>query len=121
MRMRSRLFILIGLLLGFFLSLVLPNIVHFPLPVSLPVALPVSLQAQEWQNPAEKYSKAYDAYQNISCPIPNQAEDRALAHFAYFARDREALPDHAFLQNRRFAGAQIMYPWFFARAQEVRI
>ena len=77
--------------------------------ITLP--LQVSLQAQEWQNPANKYSKAYDAYQNISCPIPNKAEDHKIAHFAYFARDRQAVREHAFLQNHHFTGAQIMYPW----------
>jgi hypothetical protein len=32
-------------------------------------------------------------------------------HFVFFGRDRELLPNHAFLQNKRFEGAQITYSW----------
>lgn len=32
-------------------------------------------------------------------------------NFVFFARDRELLPNHAFLTNKRFEGAQITYSW----------
>jgi hypothetical protein len=35
----------------------------------------------------------------------------ATHNFVYFGRDRELLPNHAFLKNKRFEGAQIMYSW----------
>jgi hypothetical protein len=58
-------------------------------------------------NPAERYSDAYKAYLDASCPI----EKDHIKHFVYFARDRDAVRDHAFLTSDRFAGAQIMYTW----------
>ena len=39
-------------------------------------------------------------------PIPAK-----LHNFAFFSRDRELLPNHPFLKNGRFEGAQIMYAW----------
>jgi hypothetical protein len=60
-----------------------------------------------WSNPSERYADAYKRYASAECPI---AED-GIKHFVYFARDRQAIHDHPFLDNPRFAGAQIMYPW----------
>lgn len=65
------------------------------------------LAAQSWDNPADKYSKAYEAYDSASCPIA--ADD--ISHFVYFARDRQRMRGHAFLDHDRFDGAQIMYRW----------
>jgi hypothetical protein len=60
-----------------------------------------------WVNPSERYADAYKAYLDAKCPI----ENNDVKHFVYFARDRERLRDHAFLKNKRFSGAQIMYAW----------
>ena len=73
----------------------------------------IAQNSQGWENPSEKYMDAYKKYLGASCPLPKDE----IAHFAYFARDREALRNHAFLSNPRFQGAQIMYPW---RLLEVR-
>jgi len=62
----------------------------------------------QYKNPADRYANAYKEYQDASCPIK---EGDGIQHFVYFARDRGSIHDHAFLQNERFAGAQIMYPW----------
>ena len=48
--------------------------------------------------------------------IPSRAQgERSAAidthHFVFFARDRELLPNHAFLPYKRFDGAQITYSW----------
>ena len=72
--------------------------------INLLICLNVNAQ---WKNPSEKYVNAYKEYENAKCPI---ARDN-IKHFVYFARDREAIHDHSFLKNPRFAGAQIMYPW----------
>lgn len=66
-----------------------------------------SLVAQEWENPSERYLEAYRDYLDASCPL---ADDQ-IAHFVYFALDRDAVRDHQFLQNPRLQGAQIMYSW----------
>ena len=66
-----------------------------------------SLIARDWENPAERYMNIYKQYEDAECPLP----DDGIAHFVYFARDREALRNHEFLSNIRFQGAQIMYPW----------
>ncbi len=58
-------------------------------------------------NPSEKYLDSYKMYENAKCPI---AEDE-IKNFVYFARDREAIHNHPFLNNSRFEGAQIMYSW----------
>jgi hypothetical protein len=63
--------------------------------------------AAESPNPAERYSRAYEAYLDSRCPI----QANAIKHFVYLARDRQRLRGHAFLQNPRFSGAQIMYAW----------
>ena len=63
--------------------------------------------ASDWVNPGERYSKAYEAYLDATCPI----RVSAIKHFVYLSRDRQRLRDHAFLQNSRFSGAQIMYAW----------
>ena len=61
----------------------------------------------EWENPSERYSEAYKQYLDAECPI---VED-GIKHFVFFARDREAVRNHPFLEIARFDGAQIMYAW----------
>lgn len=63
--------------------------------------------ASNWANPSERYSKAYEAYTDATCPIATSE----IKHFVYLSRDRQRLRDHAFLKNPRFQGAQIMYAW----------
>jgi hypothetical protein len=41
-------------------------------------------------------------------PLRTQA---ATSHYVFFGRDRDRLPGHAFLDNRSFEGAQVMYSW----------
>ena len=62
----------------------------------------------QWENPSERYADAYLQFVDAPCPLPR---DEAIAHFVYFARDREAMRGHAFLEMPRISGAQIMYPW----------
>ncbi|MEM9524800.1 MAG: hypothetical protein AAF982_12600, partial [Pseudomonadota bacterium] len=73
----------------------------------LPLIFPIFCPAQGWENPAERYLDAHEAYSDALCPIA--AGD--IRHFVYFARDRTALRTHALLTSDRFAGAQIMYSW----------
>jgi len=50
----------------------------------------------------------------LLAPQPAQGETPAHAatsHYAFFGRDRERLPGHAFLENRAFEGAQVTYSW----------
>ncbi len=61
----------------------------------------------KWTNPSERYLEAHKKYAEATCPIPQDE----IKHFVYFARDREAIHDHPFLNHSRFEGAQIMYPW----------
>lgn len=61
----------------------------------------------KWNNPSERYLDAYKKYAEATCPIPQDG----IKHFVYFARDREAIHEHPFLNHSRFKGAQIMYPW----------
>ena len=63
---------------------------------------------------AERYADAYKAYLGASCPVPEDG----IRHFVYFARDREAMHGHAFLENPGFEGAQIMYPWVHLESAE---
>jgi len=56
---------------------------------------------------SERYLNSYKVYEDAGCPI---AKDE-IKNFVYFARDREAINNHPFLNNSRFAGAQIMYAW----------
>jgi len=58
-------------------------------------------------DPVNRYNDAYKAYLDAPCPV---GED-GMKHFAYFARDREAVKNHPFLDISRFDGAQIMYSW----------
>lgn len=58
-------------------------------------------------NLTDRYADAYKKYLNAECPIP----DDGMRHFVYFARDRDAVRGHSFLNHPRFAGAQVMYPW----------
>ncbi len=73
------------------------------------VLLSLSVQSAhaKWKNPADRYAEAYKEYLGAACPI---ASDN-IRHFVYFARDREGIKDHPFLEHDRFVGAQIMYPW----------
>jgi len=61
----------------------------------------------EWKNPSLKYADAYKKYINTICPL---AKDN-INHFVYFARDREQIHNHPFLNHPKFVGAQIMYSW----------
>lgn len=62
---------------------------------------------QNWENPAERYLTAHEAYDDATCPI--RADD--IQHFVYFARDRRAIRRHVLLESDRFEGAQVMYSW----------
>lgn len=64
-------------------------------------------QRSNWNNPADRYEDAYQAFSDADCPIASDG----IRHFVYFARDRHRIRNHAFLQNSRFEGAQIMYSW----------
>jgi len=75
--------------------------------VSLPIFMLCSSSNAQWTNPSERYADAYKKYADAKCPIPEDG----IKHFVYFARDRQAIHDHPFLQCPRFEGAQIMYPW----------
>lgn len=77
--------------------------------VSFLVLLMYSSSNAQWTNPSERYADAYKKYADATCPIPEDG----IKHFVYFARDREAIHDHPFLDNPRFGGAQIMYPWCY--------
>lgn len=57
--------------------------------------------------PASDMLMRFKKYVDAECPI---GED-GLKHFVYFARDRDAVRDHPFLNSPRFEGAQIMYLW----------
>jgi hypothetical protein len=59
------------------------------------------------ENPANRYIDVYKKYLNATCPL----EPDSIKHFVYFARDRELILNHPFLNIKRFEGAQIMYPW----------
>jgi hypothetical protein len=63
--------------------------------------------AMAQNNPSERYANAYKKYADARCPIATDG----MRHFVYFARDRDAIHDHAFLSKDRFTGAQIMYAW----------
>ena len=56
---------------------------------------------------ADRYVDAYKQYLGMPCPL----EKNAIKHFVYFARERQAIRDHAFLKIPRLEGAQIMYAW----------
>lgn len=74
--------------------------------VLLTFCVVVSVNAK-WKNPSERYADAYKKYTEAVCPIPQDE----IRHFVYFARDREAIHGHPFLNHSRFEGAQVMYPW----------
>jgi len=61
----------------------------------------------QWENPANRYIDAYKQYLSASCPI----EADGIKHFVYFARNRELIHNHPFLNIQRIEGAQIMYSW----------
>ena len=69
--------------------------------------LTVSIQAQDWENPANKYKNAHKKYLGATCPIPKDN----IQHFVYFAKDRASIIDHPLLEHAMFKGAQIMYSW----------
>ena len=74
--------------------------------ITCAVFLSINAEAQP-ENPGERYLNVYKMYENAECPI---AQDE-IEHFVYFARDREAVHNHPFLNCSRFEGAQIMYAW----------
>jgi hypothetical protein len=59
------------------------------------------------ENPSNRYLDAYKKYLSATCPL----KPDSIKHFVYFARDRELIHNHPFLNIQRFVGAQIMYPW----------
>ncbi len=61
----------------------------------------------EWEDPSERYSDAYKQYMDAECPL----DEDEIKHYVYFARDRESMQNHPFLDISRFQGAQIMYTW----------
>lgn len=61
----------------------------------------------QYKNPANKYVEVYKQYLNAECPI----KEDGIQHFIYFARDRELIQNHPFLQVGRIEGTQVMYPW----------
>lgn len=67
----------------------------------------IEAKAQSWDNPADKYLDAHEDYAGAVCPIATDD----ISHFVYFARDRQRMRGHAFLDHQRFEGAQIMYRW----------
>ena len=75
--------------------------------IILLITLGKPINAQENGNQSEKYKDAYKKYLGATCPITKDS----IQHFVYFARDREAIIDHPFLQHPAFKGAQIMYSW----------
>lgn len=78
-----------------------------PAALALLLALASGPAGGDWDNPADRYLDAWQAYADASCPI---GED-GIRHFVYFARDRAAIRDHALLRHPRLAGAQVMYAW----------
>lgn len=71
------------------------------------ITLWTSAEAQNYQNPSERYASAYKKYENATCPILKDS----IQHFVYFSRDREAIINHPLLSHPQFNGAQIMYSW----------
>lgn len=57
--------------------------------------------------PSDRYLDAYKKYTGATCPL----KPDSIKHFVWFAREREMIHDHPFLNIKRFAGAQIMYSW----------
>lgn len=55
----------------------------------------------------ERYLKTYKLYENATCPVPMDI----IKHYVYFARDRDEIINHPFLNQPGFEGAQIMYVW----------
>ncbi|MEM5585477.1 hypothetical protein WNZ15_23675 [Roseibium sp. AS2] len=82
---------------------------RFLTPVALLAAgmLLGSTTGHAWDKPSERYLDVHKTYSGASCPL----EADQIAHFVYFARDRDAIHDHPLLKNERLAGAQIMYSW----------
>ena len=68
----------------------------------------------EWQNPADRYMNVYKDYMDSVLSVRHDG----IRHFVYFARDRESMVDHPFLEIPYFVGAQIMYPWKNLEPQE---
>ena len=66
-----------------------------------------NINAQNWDNPADRYLNEYKKYLDATCPI---AQD-SIQHFVYFSRDRGQIINHPFLSHFSFKGAQIMYAW----------
>jgi hypothetical protein len=72
--------------------------------LGLLISLRILGQNEKNSNP---YANEYKKYLNASCPL----KPDSIKHFVYFARDRELIQNHPFLNIPRFVGAQIMYSW----------
>jgi len=79
---------------------------RFVLSILLGFSITINAVGQSTK-PSDRYMDAYKKYLNAACPL----EQDSIKHFVYFARDRELIHNHPFLNITRFAGAQIMYPW----------
>jgi hypothetical protein len=73
----------------------------------IPITLWNPINAQENGNQSDKYADSYKKYLGATCPIIKDS----IQQFVYFARNKEAIIDHPFLQHPVFKGAQIMYSW----------
>jgi hypothetical protein len=66
------------------------------------------------KNSSNRYADEYKKYENATCPL----KPDSIKHFVYFARDRELIHNHPFLNIPGFLGAQIMYPWELLEPQK---
>jgi hypothetical protein len=94
----------------------IPKLPHFQKPIMsnrsilsiLFLGFYIIIYSQEQnKKPSDRYADAYKQYLNATCPLKQDS----IKHFVYFARDRELIHGHVFLNIKRFTGAQIMYPW----------
>jgi hypothetical protein len=93
-----------------------PN--HFLSSSALPSVLAVEHAMNQVLSSSRKVGTISIAYLLIlaaaAAPRPAHSEQQPAIephNFAFFARDRELLPNHPFLKNKRFEGAQITYAW----------
>ena len=66
------------------------------------------------ENASNRYLDAYKRYSGATCPL----QPDSIRNFVYFARDRDLIHNHPFLNMPRFVGAQIMYPWELLEPQK---
>lgn len=86
------------------------NMSHYRISITQALLFSLTLSVaygQKRESPADKYQNAYKPYLDAPCPLP----DDGIKHFVYFAKDREAIKNHALLTASRLTGAQIMYSW----------